>query len=439
MSRRHRQATLLFISFLFFFGCGQKQVKRESDEVFYKKEAQRELEELPAQSKRIFLTQKHVIGCILPLSGKYASFGERSLRGIQLALSFFEKEKQSPYALAIYDSQGDPGLAAAGVEKLLENHGVIAVIGPLLTETSEAAAIRAQQLQLPMINLSQHKAITQIGDAIFRIAMTRKNQVNAIAKFACETKGFRKFAILYSEDSYGIEFANLFWDKIGECGGTIEGIEVYKPGESDFNNQIKKLVGLHQPKARREEYLLYEEQAKIELNREEVKESQVKLPPKVDFEALFIPDYAITIGQIAPTLSYYDVENVALLGTEGWNSPKLLERGQEHVEGAVFVDGFFKDGSDPKVRRFVKIYEETFGKSPAIWEAQAYDATELLLTLLGDEEIQGREDLKERLNQLSEFSGVTGEGTFEGDHDINKNLILLTVQKGKIRPYLESE
>ncbi len=31
--------------------------------------------------------------------------------------------------------------------------------------------------------------------------------------------------------------------------------------------------------------------------------------------------------------------------------------------------------------------------------------------------------------------GVTGEGTFGDDHDLNKKVFVLTVDKGKIRSY----
>ena len=212
-------------------------------------------------------------------------------------------------------------------------------------------------------------------------------------------------------------------------------MESYASTQQSFNEEVKKLVGLHQPRARKEEYRLYEEQAKIELNREEVKESQVKLPPQVDFDALFIPDYAKTIGQIAPTLAYYDIEHMALLGTQGWHSPKLLERGREYVEGAVFADGFFKDSADEDVKAFVNAFEWTFGYAPEIWEAQAYDAARFILAQFNQQDIEDRQDLQEKLNNVSEFSGVTRTVRFLDNHDIDKQLFLLTVKKGSIQAY----
>lgn len=392
-----------------------------------------EVRNLITQITKIYPVQKRVIGCILPLSGKYASFGQKSLRGIQHAFDFFSSGGNGKsFELAIYDSQGSSMEAVKGVQTLLEDYGVIAIIGPLLSQSSYEAAQRAQQLRVPMINLSQHSTITELGEYIYRLSMTRRNQVDAIIDFSCNQKGFKKYALLYPEDNYGIEFANLFWDRVEECGGTLEGIEVYASGQSDFNQEVKKLTGLHQPKARKDEYELMETQLKVQLGKEEIPESLVKLKPQIDFEALFIPDYAKTVSQVAPMMAYYDIKGVSLLGTQGWNSQELIDRGKEHVEGTLFVDGFFDKSSDPQVQEFVQGFVQTFGEMPQIWEAQANDAADLLLSLLEREEVETREDLKKELLALSEIIGVTGQSTFSDTHDVKKKLFLLTVQNGTI-------
>lgn len=383
---------------------------------------------------KTYSVKRNVIGCILPLSGKYASFGLKSLKGIQQAFQFFSSEGK-PYELAIYDSQGNPQEAAKGVEVLLEEHGVMGIIGPLLSQSSYEAAVRAQQLRVPLVNLSQHSTITDLGEYVYRLAMTRKNQVDALIQYACRKKGLKKFVLLYPEDNYGIEFANQFWDQVEECGGSIEGVEAYFPNQSDFNEEIRKLVGTHQPKARKEEYELQEAQLKIQLGKEEIPQSLVKLKPQVDFDALFIPDYAKTVTQIVPMMAYYDISGVTLLGTQGWNSKDLIERGGEYVEGVIFVDGFSQDSDSPQIKEFVQNFVSTFGYSPQIWEAQANDATNLLLALLDRPEVQTREDLKKELLALSEISGVTGSATFSSDnHDINKKLFLFTVKNRQIIP-----
>ena len=73
------------------------------------------------------------VGAVLPMTGKYKPLGEAVLRGMQLAL------KGSDIELVVKDSQGDPTTSAKLVEQLAMDDGVIAIVGPLLTD------IRARQ------------------------------------------------------------------------------------------------------------------------------------------------------------------------------------------------------------------------------------------------------------------------------------------------------
>ena len=382
-----------------------------------------------------YLTQPKVIGCILPLSGEYAIFGQKSLRGIQLALGFFGG-RSADFELAIYDSQGDPDIARKGVDELLEKHGVIAIIGPLLQNTSEAVAKRAVQRQVPLINLSQHPSLFEMGEYIFQISMTKMQQTKALVKYACEQKGLKKYAILYPEDAYGIEFANQFWDAIESCEGEIVGISPYEPGQRDFNEEIKRLIGLSDPLSRKYEYQVAAEQLKFEQGRTDVKPDEIKLKPLIEFEAIFIPDYAKTAAQIAPTLAFYDVHNVLLLGTQGWHSQDLIQRGESYVQNSVFVDGFFEHSEKPHVQKFVQDFSNAFSEVPQIWQAQAYDAADLLKVVLKEKNIETRLQLKQELMAISEMEGVTGKMHYAALEGLQKDLFLLTVQKNRIQEML---
>ena len=202
---------ILICSVLCFgiIACAEQQVRKDREEESLPPGSPESVES-PTPPKK-FETKKQVIGCVLPLSGKYASYGTKSLKGIQQALRFFDDSPTS-FELAVYDSKGDPKEAAEGISYLVNHHGVIAILGPLLTQESAQAAAKAQELQVPLLNLSQHPTITEMGDYIFRNAMTKQHQTDTLVDYACGEQGLRKFVILYPQDSYGIEFANQFWD-----------------------------------------------------------------------------------------------------------------------------------------------------------------------------------------------------------------------------------
>jgi len=82
------------------------------------------------------------IGCVLPLSGAYAVFGERALKGIELALNqIAETDEGIPYRLIVKDSRSDAQATTAAVEAL-DRERVGAILGPM--SAAEAAASAAQ-------------------------------------------------------------------------------------------------------------------------------------------------------------------------------------------------------------------------------------------------------------------------------------------------------
>ena len=153
--------------------------------------------------------------------------------------------------------------------------------------------------------------------------------------------------------------------------------------------------------------------------------------PSVEIAGLYIPDYPDAIAQIAPYIAYYNIENVQLLGSNGWNSPRLLKLAKEHVEGAIFVDGFYAWSERPGTREFIDEFRSAYGHRPGVIEAQAYDAT---MVLLGAIDIGGaeRDDVRDALENLYGFEGATGTMSFDYSGEASKDLFILTVQDGRI-------
>lgn len=154
--------------------------------------------------------------------------------------------------------------------------------------------------------------------------------------------------------------------------------------------------------------------------------------PAVEFDALFIPDYADMVGMIAPQLPFYGIEETPLLGINGWNSPELIRNAGRYVEGAVFVDGFFRYSSYPFVEDFVRLYFEKYGEEPSILEAQGFDVAGMLLAILDRPGVNTREDVRLALSTLRNYPGVTGATSFDYLGEAEKLLFLLQVRNGNI-------
>ena len=395
------------------------------------------------------LVDRFSIGCILPLSGPYGTFGNRALTGIELALNQFNAQPHvNPVQLFIKDSKGDPNEAARAVESLALKNCVIGVIGPMIT--SESAAIKAQTLKVPIMTLTQKPDITKLGDHVFRNFLTLSLQVKAIVTYAVQELGIKKFAILYPEERYGISFMNRFWDELIVHGAEIVGIESYSLDQTDFADAIKKLVGLYYPRPEEpgEEEILGYTEVPLEFlpattpptdqpPEEEEEEEEEEPEPIIDFGAVFIPDTFEKVALIAPQFPYLDVADALLLGTNLWHSDKLIQMARKYVQGAIVPDGFFLNSPSPMVRDFVKSFKEVFGVCPGFLEAQAYDAASILFQLVNYPEVRSRRTLKTALMKVKDFHGVTGLTSFDETGDVTKQIYLLKI-KGRqfvqIRP-----
>ncbi|MBN1115466.1 MAG: penicillin-binding protein activator [Oligoflexia bacterium] len=402
----------------------------------YRVQAENYLKKLDSMDKVDPLT----VGVVLPLSGRYAPFGQKSLQGIQLAAGFFSdtgKEITVPIKLAIMDTNSDADVTKLAMDRLIAEDHVIAAIGSLRSNTANIVAEQCVLAGIPNISLSQREGVTETGGYVFSVAMTNSLQIKRLVSYAMEQMGIKKFGILYPRDGYGTEFMKYFWDEVLRQGGEVVAIESYEHGQKDFRDEVKKLVGIYHVTPRRAEYTELKELKIAELGRE-IRSNEIELPSIVSFEALFVPDDARVVAQIAPYLAFYDVENVVLLGPNTWHSPQLIKRGGEHVNGAVFVDGFYSNPSFKEGKDFITRFKSVFGMEPGVLEAQAYDAAMIILKIMdrlyksGGIENLSREKLKSEIAALSDYKGATGLISFNDKGEASKQLFVLGVDNWRI-------
>lgn len=379
-------------------------------------------------SKRV---QPKTIGAILPLSGKNSAIGQRALRGIQMGLGLHQP--YSNFKLAVMDSEGNPDLARRGVERLIVEDNVIAIVGGLLAKTASAEISKANEYEVPFIFLSQKSGLNELSPTVFRNSLTMDMQIRHLVRHSMDVLKMKRFAILFPNDSYGVENANIFWDEVLARGGTVAGAQSYNPKDNDFRWPIQRLVGTFYVEARLDEYR--QKQKDFFQNNKKSRQNynpEDLLTPIVDFDAIFIPDSAKVLGQVAAFLSYSGVKSTRLLGTNLWNSPGLGKRLVNLPHEIYFVDSFFP--SQMSSNRFFTEYHSLFNEDSSLIEAQAYDAALIFRQLI----LQGstsREDILSELLRLKDFPGVLGPLNMTSKKEVRRPLLSLTLDKsGEIIP-----
>lgn len=377
-------------------------------------------EALALQSQLTDPTQlQRAIGVLLPLSGRYATFGKRVQRGMELALEAFRPH--IPVRLIFRDTAGDEAIAAQQVAELAISDRVMAIAGPLVGNAAQGAVIRANQERTPLLTMSQKEGLAASSLYTFRNSLTPQLQVRALLDYTMEEQGLYQFGILSPQTRQGKQLAELFREEVLRRGGEVVAEESYLTDQTDFRYQVRSLQGLD-PNAP-------DEEQQTDPNHPDFVAQEEVLPP---FEALFIPDYADRISLIAPQLAFYGLEEIQLLGTNGWNDAELPKLARQFVEGAVFTDGFFRHSTYPFIQEFVDLYFNRYQEEPTILEAQGYDTAGILLNLLNDPQVQSREDMRRALAQIQNYPGVTGATRFDFIGEADKVLFILQVQNGAI-------
>jgi ABC-type branched-subunit amino acid transport system substrate-binding protein len=395
-------AAIVIIPFI-FFGCFQKKEvaipgrspseEIEAGEIEAQEPVIKDIEQVEEedikQSDIIKKERRIIIGCMLPLSGKYQKIGKRALNGLEFAVYNFNNRHAGLFSakLLIQDTAGATEQALAGLKELAQK--VSAVIGPMIAVGPEVQN-KAIDYNIPLIMLSNKSKIEQSEDFIFRNFLTPKNQVEAIVSYAVLQLGIKKFAVLYPDENYGRDFMKLLNEELEKHNGYVSAAAAYDINAVDFSDYVKRLIS-----------------------------------QSVNFEAIFIPDVPEKAGLIIPHLAYNDIRNLYIFGTNLWHSPKLVRTVSNNTKGVIIPDGFFAEAVKNEVREFSESFEAVYTNKPQFIEAVAYDTANFLLETTTMVEAGLFLSISDGLKNIQGYDGVAGLRYFDGFGEAVKNIYLL--------------
>lgn len=359
---------------------------------------------------------RYFLGVLVPQSGQLAFFGDRVLKGIQLAVHMYNLQNPEARAeLLVKDTEGSPEKAVAALKELAAKD-VVAVIGPLLTKEAEAVAPELEKLKVPVITpAASGEDIGKLSPWLFRNALTNSSQAAAEAQYAVAQK-LKKFVIFYPDDAYGKDLARLFRKGLERRAEILASI-AYPPDVKDFGPYAKQAIEIDL------------RSRKIVIPEDDAARKKLFQEYSPSFDAAYLPGPAERIGLIIPQLAFYNIAGVAIIGSNSGHATDLIERAQRHAEGAVFADGFFPESADPAIKPVVDAYRSAYQEDPDILAGQAYDAAMMVLSLVKNHK-DTPQAVKDGLLTLKDYPGISGVTTFPGNGEAQKKLFLIKVQNG---------
>ena len=322
-----------------------------------------------------------LVGAVLPLGGKQNRVAEAAAAGLGMAAGVSDGK-----GIAAVEVRAalDADASAMAVEDLARSN-VIAIVGPIDSSAVDAAGSRAESLQLPLLSLSTAAEKNAGSKFVFHIVHSGEARSRALAQRAL-AKGVKKFAVLAADNGYGRAMTAAFKDEVEKGGGAMVSTVTYKADTKSFAGFTAKLAG--------------------------------------DWDAVFVPAQADTLGLIAPALAatgkipkplgtkkVIGGRAILLLSTaENLTAAYLTDAGR-HSTGALFAPGYYPDDQDPASKAFLDRFIAAFGRAPGFLEAYAFDAVQLAAAA----GTLGRAGLAATLAK-GELAGLTGTIRFDPDH-----------------------
>ena len=357
--------------------------------------------------------ERPVIGALLPLTGKQAALGNRVLDGLIAGLDLFDRRRAAPVELRIENYGSDPAAVNRAVAKLADEVRVLAIIGPPEFEAARVAAKAAQSAQVPLLALSPVVASEGPRDFVFSDQRSDEREARTMASYAVKDLGLTRLVVLYPENAYGTAMMNAFRAEVQRLGGKVRRVQSYNPNQTDFSGEIKKLAAIRAPRPS---------------TKKKGAEPAKTPPPVLDFDALYLPDAFRRVRMILPQLAFHDVRGVQLLGTSQWYVPEGIRKEMDYFEGSVLTAPFFAESSKRSVMNFTDTFFGATGREPDYREALAYDTARMLLDALRDRSATDRRTLRDRLQKIEAFEGVTGWVSMTKAGEMQRGSFILKVE-----------
>jgi len=418
------------------------------------------------------------VGVVLPLTLKSdqtsaQSVGGEMLNGIRLATDEHNQEAMPKVSLEVRNTERDAGVAAREVSLLSGEDQIVAIVGPVFSNEVAASAGLAAAKRIPLISpTATAPGIAAIGESIFQANPDYLVRGRAMALYAVQTLGARRFAVLSANDTMNKLMTGAFIREVRALGGELVSSEWYMPGQTDLRDEltrirqrgmeltepvvinfgvkprpqdVKKLLqaGIQQSMIdsltaagglTNVDFLFGEGGARVA---DSLKIPTLRMKAKYDslnypvtgIDAIFLPIAGSDeIGIVTSQIRYFNFQ-AQLLGTGNWNDPAQLEQNRQYANGAIFAVDTYWEENDPQFQHFSGQFRATYSKVPDGNAMIGYDAMKLLLRAIRQGATR-REEIVSALSSSRPLQGVHSK-IILGQGRVNSFLTLLQF-KGRV-------
>ena len=348
------------------------------------------------------------IGVNMELSGAAAGYGNAQKQGIQLAVSEINKKggidvngRKKKIKLIMRDNKTAISTSASVAAQLATKEKVAAIVGPATTNAGTAEIPNITKAKVPSVSPSAtdpNYTLQKNGKVqpfVFRACYQNNFQGGSAAKFVMNNIKAKRVAV-YTDNSsdYGNGLAKAFKKTYK---GKIVDSQTFSEGDKDFNAVLTSF------KAK-----------------------------KVD--AIYVPGYYTEVGLIIKQARQIGIK-APIVGSDGMADPKLVQiAGAKNASKIYYTTPFSTQvaAKDPTASKFMRDFKNRYHEEAPTFSALAYDAVYMIKEAIENEKSDDSAKITKGLEQIKDFTGVTGKITVDKDHNPEKPIAVEELINGKV-------
>lgn len=344
------------------------------------------------------------IGAIGELTGANASYGTSMMRGFKLAVKEINAAggvNGKKLQLVEADTKSEPAEAANAMSKLISQDKVPMVTGIFTSSSAIAACNISETNKVPFLAIGATNPAVTVGKDgktkpnTFRVCFIDPFQGTVGANFVLNELKAKKAAIYVDNSSdYAKGLAAFFKQAYTAKGGSIVAEEAYLQKDTDFKAVLTKIKAAGP-------------------------------------DVLYVPGYYEEVGKIVKQSRELGI-NCAIVGGDGWDSPKLAEiAGAAALNNTFFTNHYSPDSDSAESKAFVAAFEKEYQQKPDAPAVLGYDGIKLLADAMKRAGSTDSAKVAAALADTKSFKAVTGETSLNDKHDAVKSAVIIELKDGK--------
>jgi branched-chain amino acid transport system substrate-binding protein len=334
----------------------------------------------------------YVVGAVLSVTGAQSGLGEPEKRAIEMEVARINDAggiNGHPLEVIIEDDGSDVDKATAATTKLIEQDGVLAIIGS--TGTGQSMAMRAEidAAAVPQVSLAAGSAITgEFDPLVFQTTWTADLVAPLMLQYL-KGEGHRSIGLITEDTGFGKDGRAAVNDLAVEYGLSVVSDQVFKPTDTDMTGQLTVIKG-----ANADVVLMYSSVSASAIVPKNMKQLNMTLP-LVCSHGNAKQEFIDTAGDAAEGVITFAGKVLA---------PETYGVGTEQYETAT---------------GFVERYKAEYGVAPDHYAGHAYDGLYIVVEAMKrlDEGFTSA-DLRDEIEATTGLPGIGGVFNFSStDHN----------------------